>query len=515
MATVYTKSKPQFISEIAPIAIDDMKKNGILASITIAQAILESGYGNSELAKGANNLFGMKCSLSGNTWSGSTWDGVSKYTKQTAEDDGTGKLYYITADFRKYQSFAESIRDHSAYLLGAMNGKKKRYEGLRGEKDPKKAIQIIKDGGYATSTTYVEKILNIINESNLTQYDKIKEETSMSNSSLVSYTKLSPNHSGKRTHAIDRITPHCVVGQCSVETLGNIFFPESRQASCNYGIGVDGRVGMYVEECNRSWCSSSNSNDQRAVTIECASDKTEPYAFNDTVYNRLIDLCVDICKRNGKSKLIWIESKDTALAYEPKSDEMLLTVHRWFANKSCPGNWMYSRMGELASVVTSRLGGSSSSTPVAPEATKEESTNNLPATPFIVRVIIDDLNIRSNPSMGDNVVGQTGKGSFTILEVKDGWGRLKSGAGWIWLENPSYCTILASSTPVAPEAPKTYKDGDIIKLKPNATYWNGKSIPAWVFEKTLYYRGKNENGIIFSILKTGDITGVVKESALQ
>ena len=84
------------------------------------------------------------------------------------------------------------------------------------------------------------------------------------NSSLVSYTKLSPNHSGQRTHSIDRITPHCVVGQCSVETLGNIFLPTSRQASCNYGIGVDGRVGMYVEEKNRSWCSSSSANDQRA-----------------------------------------------------------------------------------------------------------------------------------------------------------------------------------------------------------------------------------------------------------
>ena len=92
------------------------------------------------------------------------------------------------------------------------------------------------------------------------------------NSPLVSYTKLSPNHSGQRTHSIDRITPHCVVGQCSVETLGNIFLPTSRQASSNYGIGVDGRVGMYVEEKNRSWCSSSNANDQRAVTIECASD---------------------------------------------------------------------------------------------------------------------------------------------------------------------------------------------------------------------------------------------------
>ena len=108
------------------------------------------------------------------------------------------------------------------------------------------------------------------------------------NSSLVSYTKLSPNHSGQRTHSIDRITPHCVVGQCSVETLGNIFLPTSRQASCNYGIGVDGRVGMYVEEKNRSWCSSSSANDQRAVTIECASDTTEPYAFKDMVYQTLI-----------------------------------------------------------------------------------------------------------------------------------------------------------------------------------------------------------------------------------
>lgn len=101
----------------------------------------------------------------------------------------------------------------------------------------------------------------------------------MSNSPLVSYTKLSPNHSGKRTHAIDRITPHCVIGQCSVETLGEIFAPTSRQASCQYGIGADGRVGMYVEEKNRSWCSSSNANDQRAITIECASDTSHPYAF--------------------------------------------------------------------------------------------------------------------------------------------------------------------------------------------------------------------------------------------
>ena len=182
------------------------------------------------------------------------------------------------------------------------------------------------------------------------------------NSSLVSYTKLSPNHSGQRTHSIDRITPHCVVGQCSVETLGSIFLPTSRQASCNYGIGVDGRVGMYVEEKNRSWCSSSSSNDQRAVTIECASDTTEPYAFKDVVYQKLITLCVDICKRNGKKKLLWFGDKDKTLSYEPKSDEMVLTVHRWFANKSCPGNWMYARMGDLAEKVTAALGGGASGT---------------------------------------------------------------------------------------------------------------------------------------------------------
>ena len=181
------------------------------------------------------------------------------------------------------------------------------------------------------------------------------------NSPLVSYTKLSPNHSGQRTHSIDRITPHCVVGQCSVETLGNVFLPTSRQASSNYGIGADGRVGMYVEEKNRSWCSSSAANDQRAITIECASDNTEPYAFKDVVYQRLIELCTDICKRNGKTKLLWLGDKTKTLNYTPKSDEMVLTVHRWFANKSCPGNWMYARMGDLASKVTAALGGKADS----------------------------------------------------------------------------------------------------------------------------------------------------------
>jgi hypothetical protein len=119
-----------------------------------------------------------------------------------------------------------------------------------------------------------------------------------------------------------------------------------------------------VEEKNRSWCSSSNANDQRAVTIECASDKTEPYAMNARVYDSLVKLCTDICRRNGKKKLLWLGDRNKTLNYTPKPDEMVLTVHRWFANKSCPGNWLYSRLGDLSAKVTAALGGSSVSKPI-------------------------------------------------------------------------------------------------------------------------------------------------------
>jgi len=178
----------------------------------------------------------------------------------------------------------------------------------------------------------------------------------MSNSSLVSYTRLSPNHSGQRTMKIDRITPHCVVGQMSVENMGDWFAKSSTQASCNYGIGADGRVLLCVDEGNRSWCSSSNANDQRAVTIECASDSYDPYAINDKVYRSLINLMADICRRNGKTKLLWFGDANKTLNYAPKSDEMVITVHRWFANKACPGDYIYSRLGQMANEVNALLG---------------------------------------------------------------------------------------------------------------------------------------------------------------
>lgn len=175
----------------------------------------------------------------------------------------------------------------------------------------------------------------------------------MSNSPLVNYTKISPNKSSPRNHKIDTVTIHCVVGQCSVETLGNVFAPASRQASSNYGIGYDGRIGMYVEEKDRSWCSSNAANDNRAITIEVASDTKEPYAVNAKAYAALIDLLVDICKRNGIKELVWSTNKADRVNHKNGCN---MTVHRDYANKSCPGTYLYERHAQIASEVNKRLG---------------------------------------------------------------------------------------------------------------------------------------------------------------
>lgn len=178
----------------------------------------------------------------------------------------------------------------------------------------------------------------------------------MSTSSLVSYTKISPNKSkGRGECSISRISIHCAVGQLSVEKLGAIFAPTSRGASCQYGIGFDGRVGNYCSESDRSWCTSSKDNDNKAITIECACDAEHPYAINTKVYNTLIALCADICKRNGKTKLLWINDKNKALNYKPASNEMIITVHRWFAAKACPGDYIYNRLGQIADDVNKAL----------------------------------------------------------------------------------------------------------------------------------------------------------------
>ena len=236
----------------------------------------------------------MKKSLSGNTWSGSSWDSKSVYTKKTQEDDGSGKLYTITADFRKYPCIEDSIADHSAYLLGAKNGSKLRYDGFKGCKDYKKAVQIIKDGGYATSTTYVSKLCSIIERWNLTQYDKAEAPAA------VKWYRVRKSWSDAAS-----------------------------------------QKGAYKVLANAKKCADAN-----------------------------------------------------------------------------PGYSVFDDSGKVVYAGKTAV-----------------------KTPFLVRVDISNLNIRTGAGTNYSRTGQyTGKGIFTILEVKSGqgsdagWGRLKSGAGWISLD---------------------------------------------------------------------------------
>lgn len=180
----------------------------------------------------------------------------------------------------------------------------------------------------------------------------------MSDSKLAVYTKISPNSSNPRNHTIDTISIHCMAGNLSVETcLGMSSFQTYdpvNGASCNYAVGSDGRIGLGVEEANRSWCTSSRANDHRAVTIEVANDggAETGWHVSDKALAALIDLLVDICQRNGIKALLWEGDKSLI----GQVDKQNMTVHRWFAAKACPGDYLYSLHGEIAAEVNKRLG---------------------------------------------------------------------------------------------------------------------------------------------------------------
>lgn len=190
------------------------------------------------------------------------------------------------------------------------------------------------------------------------------------NSSLVTYKKLSPNKNSPRNHKIDTITIHCMAGNLSIETCGNLFATSSRKASSNYGIGSDGRIALYVDEKDRSWCSSNAANDNRAITIEVANDGGAPdWHISDKALNSLIALVTDICKRNNIKELKW--NADKSLIGQVNKQNM--TVHRWFAAKACPGDYLYHKHFYIAEEVNKGLGTTSSSvsSPVTPQPLNE------------------------------------------------------------------------------------------------------------------------------------------------
>lgn len=282
-------------------------------------------------------------------------------------------------------------------------------------------------------------------------FDKYAKKGSVSsmgfsNSPLATVRMISPNRTPNRNHAIDTITIHCFVGQVTAKRGCEVFQPSSKGASCNYVVGYDGSIGLCVEEKDRSWCTggydkngnpirvngvSGKSNDHQAVTIEVASDTKHPYAITEKAMAALIELCTDICRRNGIKKLLW--SGDKNLVGNPAKQN--LTVHRWFANKACPGDYIYQRLGDIAAKVNAKLG-------VTPPAeTKPVST-----VPYKVRITATDLRIRKGPGTNTDIVQKAIKpGVYTIVSEATGqgailWGKLKSGIGWVSLD---YCKKLS------------------------------------------------------------------------
>lgn len=171
-----------------------------------------------------------------------------------------------------------------------------------------------------------------------------------SNSALVEYTNISPNKNENRNHEIDTITIHCFVGQVTAKR-GCDYFAGDCGCSANYVVGHDGSIGLSVPEKSRSWCSSNAKNDNRAVTIEVACDAYPPYAVTSSAYESLIELVTDICKRNNINKLLWRNNKDLI----GQVDKQNMTVHRWFAAKACPGDYLMERMGNIANRVNQNL----------------------------------------------------------------------------------------------------------------------------------------------------------------
>lgn len=174
------------------------------------------------------------------------------------------------------------------------------------------------------------------------------------NSPLASVEIISPHTYGLRSGPLERLTVHCFVAQVTAKRGCEVFLSD-RKASANYVIGKDGDIGVSVPEDKGAMTSSNRDNDMKAVTIEVASDTKAPYAVTAKAWAALVDLCADICRRNGKRRLVWLREKEKTLSYKPEPGDMVLTVHRWFANKACPGDYLFERLGQLAIEVNTAL----------------------------------------------------------------------------------------------------------------------------------------------------------------
>lgn len=330
-----------------------------------------------------------------------------------------------------------------------------------------------------------------------------------SNSSLVNYTKISPNKNTTRIHSvynptgkITKITIHHMAGNLSVETCGNVFASASRQGSSNYGIGSDGRVGLYVDEKHRAWTSGSADNDYKAVTIEVANDggASTNWHVSDKAYDKLIDLCVDICKRNNISKLNYTGDATGNL-----------TRHNMFQATACPGQYLQSKFDDIARQVNQKLGC------VTPQNTnvtlsigdkvhlvsgaKYSDGKTIPS--WLFKSVLYVRDIRNN---GDVVISTLKTGAVTGVVASRYI--TKEGGSVVVEKAPDTDNIPSSSVS---SASKELKIGNTVKLIAGAKYSTGGSVPSWVINSTLYVRDIQGDNIVVSTQKTGAITGVVSK----
>lgn len=376
----------------------------------IAQAVLESARGTSELAVKANNYFGLKYKP------GRCPTATGSYTKVGSEQKADGTYTSASMQWFAFPDMEACVRGYFDFINNS------RYANLKGVTNPGEYLQNIRADGYATSLKYVDNLMAVIREYDLIRFDGKKVE-SMSNSTLATYTRISPNKTSPRNHKIDTITIHCMAGNLTVERCGEGFAKRTRMASSNYGIGSDGRIGLYVEEKDRSWCSSNKANDMRAITIEVANDggAATGWHVSDAAMTSLIALVTDICRRNGIKQLLWKGDKSLI----GQVDKQNMTVHRWFKNKACPGDYLYGKHAYIAAEVNKRLG----VTAAQPEPVQQ------PTGTYKVRITASTLNVRAGAGTSYKVTTTVKKGGiYTITAEKNGWGKLKSGAGWISLK---------------------------------------------------------------------------------